>query len=347
MDESPGWEAIDAALRGLYGDVTPLHLGTVHKWALGGPDPLDGISVYPRAEPVPHWHFISYGMSELYEKVSDNPDESGWGFEFTFRAAREPDEEKPPMWPASLLQNLGRYVYTSGNWFESGHHINPNGPIQADNEDSEIRGLTFITDPELGAISTPHGRVEFLQVVGLAMEEYEALRQWRPDGLLQALSPHLPLYVTDVNRRSLMSLPDVARAVEEGKARDGSSDGFLYVDTAEWERGAETTTVRMGAVEAAAVVGALQGRLPFGRALILETDSTRLAFHPGDAFAIEEPREGVLDVYVPQDALDDLKAAIRPTAGRTAVPSLPGLTVEIVPTVLKDRYGNETGKVVG
>jgi len=347
MDESPGWEAIDDALRVLYGDATPFHLGTVHKWALGGPDPLDGISVYPRAEPVPHWHFISYGMSELYEKVSENPEESGWGFEFTFRVAREPGEEAPPMWAASLLQNLGRYVYTSGNWFEPGHHMNTNGPIHADREDSEIRAIAFVADPELGAISTPHGRVQFLQVVGPATEEYEALRQWCADRLMQVLSPYLPLWVTDVNRRSLVSLPDVARAIEEGKARDGSSSGFLYVSQADWERDAETTTLWMGALQAPAIAAALQGRLPFGRELTLRTDSTLLTFHPADAFAVEEPSEGVLDVYVPQGALEDLKAAIRPTAGRTPVPSLPGLTVEIAPTAMKDRYGAETGEVVG
>ncbi|MFV2172583.1 suppressor of fused domain protein [Actinomadura sp. LOL_016] len=65
-------------------------MATIHKWTLGGPDPLDGISVYPRADPVPHWHFVSYGMSELYEKTSSNADESGWGFEFTFRLVRDP-----------------------------------------------------------------------------------------------------------------------------------------------------------------------------------------------------------------------------------------------------------------
>src|SRR4051794_12147157 len=109
MDESPGWDAIDAALRPLYGDTEPYHLGTVVKWALGGPDPLDGISVYARTEPVPHWHFISYGMSELYAKESGDPDESGWGFEFTFRLARDPADREPPVWAANLLQNLGRY----------------------------------------------------------------------------------------------------------------------------------------------------------------------------------------------------------------------------------------------
>ncbi|MCP9951624.1 MULTISPECIES: suppressor of fused domain protein [Actinomadura] len=346
-DETPGWDAIDDALRGIYGDAKPYHLGTLLKWALGGPDPLDGISVYARTEPIPHWHFVSYGMSELYTKESENPDESGWGFEFTFRLARDPAEETPPAWAANFLQNLGRYVFTSGNWFEPGHHMDVNGPIAADRDDSEIRAVTFAADPELGEIATPHGSVLFLQVVGLAAEEYEALRRWNADGLMAVLAPHLPLLVTDVDRRSLLADPGVARAVEAGIARDGSSSGLLFVTTAGWLRDAGSTTLRLGALQAPAIADALRGRLPFGRELILQTEDTVLAFRPGDAFAVEEPDEGQLEVHVPPAALDDLTAVLRPTAGSAAVPALPGLTVEIVPTAMRDRYGNETGEVVG
>jgi hypothetical protein len=87
--DAPGWAAIDARLAELYPDIEPKHYGTQHRFALGGPDPLDGVSFYQRAEPVPHWHIIGYGMSELYAKETDNPDESGWGLEFTFRIARD------------------------------------------------------------------------------------------------------------------------------------------------------------------------------------------------------------------------------------------------------------------
>ncbi|QXJ22844.1 suppressor of fused domain protein [Actinomadura graeca] len=348
MDETPGWDAIDAALRSLYGNVGPYHLGTVRKWSLGGPDPLDGISVYPRAEPVPHWHFVSYGMSELYSKQeTSDPEESGWGFEFTFRLVRDPAEETPPVWAANLLQNLGRYVFHSGNWFEAGHHMSVNGPIAAEREDSHIRAVAFVLDPELPEIPTPHGRLKFLQVVGLTMEEYEAVRQWNAAAFMEALAPHLPLFVTDVDRRSLLARPEVARTVREGIERDGSNSGLLYVTTAHWDRGAGLTTLRLGALQAQAVAESLRGRLPFGRELLLQTEETLLAFRPSDAFAVEEPGEGELVVHVPPLALDDLADTLRPTAGSRPVRSLPGLTVEIVPTAMRDRFGNETGEVVG
>jgi suppressor of fused-like protein len=74
VDETPGWAAIDAALQPIYGDVEPMHWGTLVRWRQGGPDPLDRISCYRRTDPVPHWHFVSYGLTELYEKESVDPD---------------------------------------------------------------------------------------------------------------------------------------------------------------------------------------------------------------------------------------------------------------------------------
>ncbi|MDL4773688.1 suppressor of fused domain protein [Actinomadura xylanilytica] len=347
MDESPGWEAIDAALRRIYGDQEPAHYGTLLRWSLGGPDPLDGISAYPRTEPVPHWHFVSYGMTELYSKESDDLQESGWGFEFTFRLVRDPAETTPPAWALSFLQNLARYVYNSGNWFEPGHHMNVNGPIASERDDSEIRAIGFVPDPELGGISTPHGRVEFLQIVGLAAEEYEALQRWNAVALMELLAPRMPLYTTDLDRRSLLGDPEVAAAVQAGIERDGSTSGTLYVNKAHWERDGATTTLRIGALQAASVGQTLRGRLPFGRALVLQTDDTRLRFHPSDAPVIEQPDAAALSVGVPAEALDELVAALVPRASVTPLAAMPGVVVEIVPTAMLDRYGEETGEVVG
>jgi hypothetical protein len=67
-DDAPGWDAIDAALLPLYGDREPYHVGTVVPYAAGGPDPIHGISAYHNAEPGPHWHFVTYGFSELWAK---------------------------------------------------------------------------------------------------------------------------------------------------------------------------------------------------------------------------------------------------------------------------------------
>ncbi|MGW4464816.1 suppressor of fused domain protein [Micromonospora sp. NPDC004704] len=218
--EAPGWAAIDARLAELYPDVKPKHYGTLHRFALGGPDPLDGVSFYQRVEPVPHWHIIGYGMSELYAKETENPDESGWGFEFTIRITRDTGDTAPPIWAANLLQNLARYLISSGNRFEPGHHINANGPIRQDHE-TALTALTFVEDPELGTIPTPHGRVQFLQVVGLTTDEYAQARQRGTNGLLTMLGERQPLLITDLNRPSVTDDQASRTPSEAGRGNDG------------------------------------------------------------------------------------------------------------------------------
>lgn len=44
--DTPGWDAINAALAPLHAGQEPRHYGTALPYTLGGQDPLDGISVY-------------------------------------------------------------------------------------------------------------------------------------------------------------------------------------------------------------------------------------------------------------------------------------------------------------
>ncbi|GAA5048761.1 suppressor of fused domain protein [Nocardia callitridis] len=208
MSEAPGWAAIDGALRPLYGDTEPVRWANDQPWS-GGGDPLDGVSAYPRLDPVPHWHYISYGMTELYEKEWDSQEVSGWGFEFTFRLLRDPGDTEPPRWPVTFAQNLAGYVFQSGKVFEPGQAIKANGPIAEGHRDSAIHAVCFTADPELGTIDTPHGGVRFLQIVGLTMPEYRTARGRRERGLelLNRLAPQLPLFVTDIRRGPLVPEP--------------------------------------------------------------------------------------------------------------------------------------------
>ena len=63
-----GWRAIEEAFLKLYpGQDNPKHYGVLISWEMGGPDPLRGMSAYDGGD---HWHCVSFGMSELYEKES-------------------------------------------------------------------------------------------------------------------------------------------------------------------------------------------------------------------------------------------------------------------------------------
>lgn len=207
-----GWAAIDEALEQLYGEQEQKHYGTAIPYMLGGPDPLNGISVYEVREPLPHWHFVTYGFSELYEKESEDPEHSGYGFELTFRLFKPATEDEPPAWALNLLQNLGRYVFNSGNVFRSGDYMDANGPIALE-ADTLLTALAFIADPLLPAIDTPNGRLEFIQLVGITNDELLAMQVWNTLGVLAEMTEHLPLYMTDLQRDSLLKLPAIAEAV--------------------------------------------------------------------------------------------------------------------------------------
>lgn len=223
-DASPGWDAIDEALERLYGDTEPLHYGTLLAGGLSLEDAeeeaLDGISAYSRVEPVPHWHIISYGMSELYEPVEDDgsePDLSGWGFEFTFRPLRDPSEDEPPEWALSFVDNLAKYVWSSRRPFAPGHVVDAKGPIAQERRTS-LHAAAFTLDAELRTIDTPNGRVTFLQIVGITREELTAFQAHGPETitrLLDAFSRRLPLLTTDLTRGPLLDDPEVARLLEQ------------------------------------------------------------------------------------------------------------------------------------
>lgn len=336
-DKAPGWDAIDRALRSIYADVEPKHWGTLHRWHLGGPDPLDGVSAYPRLDPVPHWHYIGYGMSDPYEKQSDDPEVSGWGFEFTFRLARDPAETEPPVWAAQVLQNLARSVYEWGRAFVPGHTLDTNGPVAFDREDSVIRAVAFTADPELGEISTPHGRVRFLQVVGLTGEEYAAAQEWDITPLLAVLAPRLPLFVTDIDRGSLLDDPAIETAVREASTQDGSSTDSVRVGSVAFTHERDVVQLRLSIEDTSRVARVLAARLAYGRPLLVSTPDRGVEFVPGDRLTIApggdtekyNASDAVIVITVPPEAVDPLLDILRAPVGVHSSPSLPGVSIEI------------------
>ena len=176
-DAAPGWGAIDSALAPIYRNQVPKHWGTLIKHMLGGPDPLDGISAYQSSTGnIDHLHFCSYGFTSLYyDEEAAGGDFSRFGFELTFRLASTLPPEEEPIWACNLMQNLARYVFESGKWFEEYHWIPANGPINADS-DTDIVGLIFVNDTELKPVDSPHGKVVFLQMFGITENELASIQ---------------------------------------------------------------------------------------------------------------------------------------------------------------------------
>ncbi|SEW40178.1 Suppressor of fused protein (SUFU) [Chitinophaga sp. YR573] len=205
-EDAVGWLSIDKKLEEIYGDAEPRHYAPPLHYAAGGEDPIDGSSIYDSEKQSFHRHIISYGMSELYydlEKI-DEPF-SKWGFEFTFRIKPFEGDKEDPLWVIQMMNNLAKYVYSSGKWFEPYHFIPANGPIRLDT-DTDIVGLAFVPDPELGVIQTPNGEVSFLQMVGLTSKETERLlaspKIADVEKLINEMRETNPLLITDLTRKS-------------------------------------------------------------------------------------------------------------------------------------------------
>ncbi len=342
---APGWDAISAALDRLYPGQEPKHWGTLVPWKFSGPDPLDGISAWKRSLPAPHWHFVTYGLSELYEKESDNAEESGYGFELTFRLAADDGEVEPPNWVFSFFQNLARYVFQTGNVFEDGHWMNANGPIALETG-TQLRSIAITADPELPPIETPNGRVAFLQLVGLTLDEEGVVKQWNTRKLLDTLVRHMPLWITDLSRTSLLGEPDVAAAVSEGVRRDGSSTGMLFISTLDWEVRKRflkpaATTVVLGAGPVTDLVAMLPLRLPHGAEfhMMCQPSGKSLTFATAEADAVSGSGTE-LRIELTSATLDAMLQTLKPLVGNYVTPGFGALAWRIEQTLIRDAKGD-------
>lgn len=339
-DGAPGWDAIDAALKAVYPTQAPQHYGPVLRSLLGGEDPLDGISVYWNDAPLPHWHFVTYGFSELYEKESDDPATSGYGFELSFRVAAAAGSE-PPAWAMNFLQNLARYVFANGKVFQQGHYLNAGGPIAADT-DTLLRHVAFMRDPQLPARETPNGSLEFLQVIGLTDDEMEAVKRWSTTGVLETLLPRMPLWITDIARGSLLGDPALAAAVAEGAAREGSQTAYLFLEKLAWsvqgEGAGQQLTLTLGARQVESLLALLPARLLFGQPLTLVGNDRQITLSPAAVNALVVDADA-LDCQLAPATVQALVATVMPRRGTYAIPGWPALQVVVEPSELRDAEG--------
>ncbi len=337
-DESPGWNAIDKALESIYRKQEPFHYGAILPAMLGGNDPLHGISAY-RAENPRHWHYVTYGFTELWTKESKDSEISGYGFELTFRLAPRKTKE-PPAWPMSMLQNLARYVFSSGNVFDAGHHLNLNGPIALE-EKTDICFIAFMNDPQLKKRRTLNGKMQFLQVVGLTTAEYELARLWNTEAILGLMQKRNPMLVTDLDRECATKDPALIEAARAGIERDGSSQGATYAVLLEWTKKAKKVNLRIAANITDDLVSMLKGRLQHGREFRVFGEEQGVVLTPAKANAVRTDKKLLcLDLSPP--TVEAMKRTLRAKRGVYTCEEFPELTITVVTTPIKD----ENGKVV-
>lgn len=334
--ESPGWDAIDAALLAIYGTKKPEHYGTLIPYGLGGPDPLTGISAYYRDQPTPHFHYVTYGFSDLYGEGEPGAEESNYGFELTFRLATR-KKSGAPKWPLNFLNNIARYVFQTGNTFDAGHHIDLNGPIALD-EKTDIGYIGFALDPELGECDTPVGHLKFLQIVGLIQDEFELAKRWSTEKVLGHVGDKYPLLVTDLQRQSILNdskLGDKMRAQAEV---EGSRMSQLFVSVAEFEKRGSKVQVTLGAHGIPDLRAMLKGQVAGGGACALIGKEQVIAFETSkkDGWSA---KKNVLTVTVSPKLLQQLLESLKPQRGEYTWPTLSNLVINVVPSEITNRDG--------
>lgn len=247
--ENDGLPSIRAYCASKYNNCQPFGSWSNKKSMIreGGSEPLEHIDIFKHGEDLQngipeHWHFIGYGLSDLYnyrilyELFPMNLWEyyppkgprgvSGFGIELTLRVQCHENEKSPPEWPRIILQNLARYIFEVRIACYVGDHLAFNHPL--DGEESRIRHILMMEDPTLKTYDSHTGSVKFIQLVGVCDEELEAARQWNVMGLLQIMQEHPDtggrFLVTDMRRGGSVFeiLPSSKKRVEEGILRMGS-----------------------------------------------------------------------------------------------------------------------------
>ena len=190
--EAVGWQAIEKEFQRVYpGQDNPKHYGTLIKWVFGGKDPLDGISIYDGGS---YWHFVSFGQTEIYEKETETPDISGYGYELTFKLKKDEyeDEEAEIRNICGILQMIARLTFTKGEIFQ---------PFEFLKQKSNLTGFITVKDPTVETIDTPNGRVEFLELIGMTDAELKTLSNVSS---VMEIYKKLGSDITDYHRQSIV-----------------------------------------------------------------------------------------------------------------------------------------------
>lgn len=200
-EAAPGLEAIEKVFNQKFGVENKLYFSPFRSKSKGGSDRLEGVGIYDDGV---CYHFVTYGLSDLYEKTTQTKEISGLGCELTLSLKKEgvqnldreihnicgilktiaqlADEKNQPILPGACL-SLG---------IEQGFDLG---------RKSELRG--FMTAPnEIPPIDTPFGKVLFVKLVGITEPELKEVteRKCAPQILFKKLGSS----VTDYQRKSII-----------------------------------------------------------------------------------------------------------------------------------------------
>ena len=162
------------------------------------------LSIYETEE---YYHFVTYGLSEIFEKETDDPEISGYGMEFTLKlrkAGIDPaNEEGELRCICGIFQKIARITFEHGECFRADEYLYTGQTSGIDfRQKSSITGFIMISDTDAGSIDTPNGKVDFVEFIGCTDAELLALRN--KELTVAELYGKLGSDITDYNRASVV-----------------------------------------------------------------------------------------------------------------------------------------------
>lgn len=288
-DKATGSAALTAFLNKHLGAPARVVFNADNGFTKAASEPLEAIAVFSSSAEHPYWTYVTYGLSDLNEKESEDPNLSGYGFELTFRLRARNDELAPPQWPCDLLNNLARTVFQFGSGLKPGFAHVLDGPIETGST-TRITAFTVVEDPELASLKTPNGEVSFLQILGLTPDELDLLTRCNHELFLDAAKRLLgPLLITDLNRVSLLEDFSFKESVNQNSSTNARSRGTISCPSAEWFF-MTRATVSLPLSIAGAVKDLLPELLSTGSNLTIQGADCKIIFRPAkkESFAIED-----------------------------------------------------------
>lgn len=197
---APGWMAIEEEFDSLYPGQEPTYYDTTieSRVMFGGIEFLEGFSIYDMGNGC--YHIVTFGMSQLYpDEEAFGGEYSRWGYEMTMKL--KADSADDCLWALDMMSNLARYTYTSKHWFDPYECIHGDTPLH-EGTDTRLTSVVTVADTSAHTLDTVHGKVGFIQLVGITEEEYQAIQEDRENihKLIDLMKKDNPELIMDMDR---------------------------------------------------------------------------------------------------------------------------------------------------
>ena len=181
-----GFDAIAEAMHRLYPAREGLFYGTIIPYALGGDDPWTAWRCGKANTGVPHWHYVTYGFTELYEKRERRPRDKRLWIRADLPPSNGERRSSLPSGPSACSRTGPVCLFQRQRLRLRPSYGRQRAPIALET-DTRLTALGFRIDPELGEADTPNGHFVFLQAVGLTADEMAAMMCWNGEKFLTEL----------------------------------------------------------------------------------------------------------------------------------------------------------------